>query len=129
MDTSERPKPSATQHACPCWCFECLSNVGPEGAFWHRSEPIKIDVYGEHEGGVPVPLAVRAEYLDKLPEDQHCGHGVPNLEAPVVRLEVDADAVGLSLTPAGARQLAASLVATADLIETAPSATAEPVAG
>lgn len=109
------------ERACPPWCYECIHDVGPEGAFWHKGEPISIDVYGEREGAVAVPLVVQAEYLDKLPEDRGCGHDVPDLEAPVVRLEVEADAVGLSMTPARARQLAAALIATADAIEAVPS--------
>jgi hypothetical protein len=116
------------ERACPDWCYECLHDVGPEGAFWHKGEPFTVGVYGEREGSVPVPLVVQAEYLDKLPEDRGCGRDVPDLEAPVVRLEVKADAVGLSLTPARARQLAAALIATADTIEALPL-TGAPVAG
>jgi hypothetical protein len=123
MDTAERAKPLAhtKERTCPDWCYECLHDVGPDGSFWHRGEPISIEVYGEREGSVPVPLVVHAEYLDKLPEDRGRGYDVPDLEAPVVRLEVDADAVGLSMTPARARQLAAALIATADLIEAQPA--------
>jgi hypothetical protein len=108
------------ERACPPWCHECEHDAGPEEAFWHKGEPFTVDVYGEGKGSVPVPLVVQAEYLDKLPEDRGCGHDVPDLEAPVVRLEVEADAAGLSLTPARARQLAAALIATADAIETTP---------
>src|SRR6266536_4001823 len=107
--TEERP--------CPDWCYECLHDVGPEGAFWHKGEPFTVGVYGEREGSVLVPLVVQAEYLDKVPEDRGCGRDVPDLEEPVVRLEVEADAVGLSMTPARARQLAAALIAAADTIE------------
>jgi hypothetical protein len=105
------------ERACPDWCYECLHDVGPEGAFWHKGAPISMDVYGEHEGSVPVPLVVLAEYLDMLPEDRGRGHNAPDLDQPLVRLEVEADAVGLSMTPARARQLAAALIATADTIE------------
>jgi uncharacterized protein DUF6907 len=116
------------ERGCPAWCYECLHNVGPDGALWHRGEPIAVDVYGEREGAVLVPLVVLAEYFDKLPEHRGPEYDVPDLEAPVVRLEVEADAVGLSMTPARARQLAAALIATADTIEPVPQP-AEPFAG
>jgi hypothetical protein len=87
-----------------------------------------VDAYGEREGPLLVPLLVLADYIDKLPEDRGPEHDVPDLEAPIVRLEVEADTVGLSLTPARARQLAAALIATADTIE-APPLPAAPVAG
>lgn len=115
------------ERTCPDWCHDCEHDAGPDGAIWHKGEPFTVDVYGEREGSVLVPLVVQAEYLDKLPEGRGCGHDVPDLEAPVVRLEVEADAVGLSLSPARARQLAAALVATADTIEAVQSPAA-PVA-
>jgi hypothetical protein len=116
------------ERGCPPWCYECLHDVGPDGAIWHKGEPITVDVYGEREGPLLVPLLVLADYLDKLPEDRGPEHDVPDLEVPVVRLEVEADAVGLSLTPARARQLAAALIATADTIEAEPLPAA-PVTG
>lgn len=130
MDIEERAKrfTHTKERGCPPWCFECFHDLGPDGAFWHKGEPIAVDVYGEREGAVPVPLIVQAEYLDKLPKDRDSGRDPADLEAPVVRLEVDADAVGLSLTPARARQLAAALVATADMIESASPLAAQPVA-
>jgi hypothetical protein len=47
--------------------------------------PIAVDVYGERDGSVPVPLIVQAEYFDKLPEDRVSGRDSASLEAPVVR--------------------------------------------
>ena len=108
---------------------KCLHDVGPEGGLWHKGEPITIDVYGEREGSVPLPLVVQAEYLDKVPEDRGVGLDVPDLEEPIVRVEVDADGIGLSLTPQRARQLAAALMATADTIELACPLVLQPVAG
>jgi hypothetical protein len=130
MAATERARRSrhTEERPCPDWCYECLHDVGPQGAFWHNGKPFTVDVYGEREGSVPVPLMVQAEYLHKLPEDRGCGRDVPDLEEPVVRLEVEADAVGLSMTPARARQLAAALIAAADTIE-AGSLPAMPRAG
>jgi hypothetical protein len=108
------------ERGCPDWCMECLHDVGPDGAFWHKGPPHTIDVYGEREGSVLVPLVVRAEYFDKLPEDRGPEHDVPDLEVPIVRIEVDADGVDLSLTPGRARQLAAALISAADTITGAP---------
>ncbi len=70
------------ERACPDWCYECLHDVGPEAAFWHKGEPITIDVYGECEGSNPVPLVVQAEYLDELPDDRDCGRDALDLEPP-----------------------------------------------
>ena len=129
MDTAEPPTFTHTEdRQCPPWCHECIHNLGPDGAFWHRGEPITVEVYGENEGFSP--MLVLAEYFDKLPADRGCGGDPVEMEAPVVRLEVEAEAVGVSLTPARARQLAAALVALADEIEaTVPApVSAQPVA-
>ena len=94
--------------------MECDHDAGPDGAFWHHSTPHTVEVYGEREGAVLVPLVVRAEYFDKISQDRGPEHDVPDLEVPFVRIEVDADGVDLSLTPDRARHLAAALINVAD---------------
>lgn len=93
--------------------------LAPVGLSWHKGAATTIDVYREWDGSALVQMAVQAEHLDKLPEDRGCGYDVPDLEEPIIRLEIDGENFRLHLTPQRARQLAAALLANADAIKSA----------
>ncbi len=114
----------SAQRPCPDWCTECEHNLGPDGAFYHRGPAHTVTIYTDNAQAF-IPMTVRPEYFEKLPEDRGPEHDPPDLEAPLVRLEAASGVEG-SLTPEAARDLAQALIDATDIIAGRRRPLAEP---
>jgi hypothetical protein len=84
MTATEHARPSGhtEERACPDWCHECEHDAGPEGAVWHKGELFAVDVYGEREGSVLVPLVVRPSTWTNCPKTEAVGATFPTWRHP-----------------------------------------------
>ena len=93
-DDIEVPSRHSRTRGCPDWCVECMHEPVRDGAFWHRGPATTISVYGGTTR--PIPLTIRAGYMDKLPKDW--GTEPADLEKPYVTMDVPTRA-GCSPSP------------------------------
>jgi len=109
-DDYEVPSRHSDTRGCPDFCVECLHEPVRDGAFWHRGPATTISVYGGTTR--PVPLTVRAGYMDKLLKDW--GTEPADLENPYVTVEVPDEGRMFTFTPAAAYEMAAAMTSAAD---------------
>lgn len=103
---------------CPPWCVECGREHDVEAGFVvHQGASQVVTHCGE--SARPALLTVRASHLDKLPEAMRTPP--TDMHRPLVEVSFAVDDLEeddlLQFTPAQARDLAAVLAATADLID------------
>ncbi len=109
-DDIEVPSRHSRTRGCPDWCVQCMHEPVRDGAFWHRGPATTISVYGGTTR--PIPLTIRAGYMDKLPKDW--GTEPADLEKPYVTMDVPDEGRMFTLTPAAAYEVAAALISAAD---------------
>ncbi len=109
-DDIEVPSRHSRTRGCPDWCVECMHEPVRDGAFWHRGPATTISVYSGTTR--PVPLTIRAGYMDKLPKDW--GTEPADLEKPYVTMNVPDGGRMFTLTPTAAYEMATALTSAAD---------------
>jgi hypothetical protein len=106
----EVPSRHSRTRGCPDWCVECMHEPVRDGAFWHRGPATTISVFGGTTR--PIPLTIRAGYMDKLPKDW--GTEPADLEKPYITMDVPDESRMFTLTPVAAYEMAAALTSAAD---------------
>jgi hypothetical protein len=103
---------------CPPWCIECDRERATEAGFVVHSGALNVVTHCG-SGARPAPATVRPTHFDKLPEAMNRPSTDEN--DPLIEIEFAfedvADSDLLRFTPAQARELAAALVVTADLLD------------
>lgn len=107
---------------CPPWCVECLREHDVEGGFVvHQGASQAVTHCGA--GAKTALLTVRPAHLDTLPEAMRMPP--TDMHRPLVEVHFATDDMEdyemLQFTPAQARDLAATLIATADLLDPPPT--------
>lgn len=109
--------PASVEH--PPWCFIVDDHYDSDCGTHHIGQPRIIAGYGENSGMQrPMPIKVRAEWYDPVPEhsEETRGQFPPEVEAPMVVLDPSLEPY-VSFTPRQARELAAALIGIADELE------------